>query len=265
MKTFEEIRDDPETQRRLTGASQDFGAFFTDDQRDDFQSEFSISDQAVAVIDHLMRAARLRFLEDEKLAKRDLQKVRKELNRASRAAHALLQALQSMSEDTVHVLDDAGYGLRLAGQPYPRLAVDDAATSTTSAELKYKCRDTGEILTATLPNIEQLLSAFSEAIIAAKPMAGAGRKGRSNDDGIELLLFFIYHCWESILRRDFKLDWTEQSQPITEAARFAVYLSQLVDGAIPASRIAGGARKVQRKGIRINGLEDMDAAVEHFS
>lgn len=116
------------------------------------------------------------------------------------------------------------------------------------------------------------ISSVSDALRLAKiefqtglNIAGEGNPGRPSDDAAVDLSYGAFQVWARTLKREFRLDWTKDNEPLTDAAEFCVAVAQAVSQELGINRIAKTARKIRETAIPISSLEKLEPALDHYS
>lgn len=222
--------------------------------------EFDLPADTAPVVGVVLNAAARSFRAESRRAQLDLARCRKDLAKIEKAAQQLLSAIDAASLDAWSVVADA--------QLARSLDLDNVeATMFQIAAQVMQGRVPVPSATDDQTNLSKLradLADLAEKARAAQVFAGAGKPGRPQDDAAFDLLHGVFHVWSSILARDFRLDWTDDGAPITEAARFCVAIARAIDPEISTSRIITAARKAREKGIQIRSLEELPEVMGEY-
>lgn len=220
--------------------------------------EFKISDRYLTLVSDLMDVAAHQFEKAEARSSTDFKAVRKELTQLSMAAKTLENTLSNLSPEGLYALNTLGMRHLGIKSDEPRIIKRSGPTGGASEQtLEFPAKDGDQFLAHALSELEQVLAALSRTSSSAQDAARAGRTGRPEDDAISELLFLTFHTWASILGRAFKLHFDDRSEPLSEAAQFAVRVVKIVDDRVSLPRIANAARKTAKTCKPITSLEEL--------
>lgn len=263
--TQTEIIQGAEFQKLYLGDSQNETKYFTDLIMKELAGEFSIMPEYLAAVQSVLEAGSHQYVRETKLAKLNYPSIRRELDKVTKSATKLADILDLVSDDTWQVFHPVSVGLSLVGSPLPVIIKNERSLGeATSRVLQFEEGPDGTPQEIEIGFLQQSLNALAESMKSAKPFAGAAHNGRPADEATFDLLHIAFHVWESLLRRDFALDWADDSEPITPTARFCTSVARAVDPDISLQRIATAARKTREIGIPINCLEEVDQVVEEY-
>ena len=226
-------------ERALCGSGQ-HDKFFTETQMATLRDEFELPDEHIATTLAVLEHFAILWKDEVSCARISRPVVRKELKALLKATEHLSDLLEALSGDAWLFIDRGDFGRRYG-------------------------ESDGDADPFDLNPVEESLKNAKVAFGAALGVAGQGKRGRPTDDASYFLMFGIFQVWVSILRRDFRLDWTRDSQPITQAARFFAAVWKIIDPSISASRIANSARENREIRLSINSLEDTSEVLAHYS
>lgn len=243
----------------LIGKAQSHRAVFTHEVIDRIGTEFGIPDEQRDEIGLILEVGANAFFFETQRSSRDFKRTRKELLGLESAVRTIEKALQNLSADTKDVLLQAGIARRLNGFHFPRISEQDAVPV-----LNYTLTGDQEARRITLAEIEAILLALGQCAFEAKPLAKASRVGRPEHEALYDFLIFAFQVWESVLQRAFKLDWASDGEPITDAARFSVRVSHIVEPSLTLQQIATASRKVREKVMSFRSLEEVPQVIEHY-
>ena len=80
--------------------------------------------------------------------------------------------------------------------------------------------------------------------------------GRQQEEELGCVMVAAHQFWCSVMKREFKLDWTTQSEPLTPAAEWCEAIARIVDPGLPSSKIRTAAIKVRERSISISRLRN---------
>jgi hypothetical protein len=189
----------------------------------------------------------------------DFEGIRKDLRALDKAAKSMLSALETISPDTQRILHEAGVGRTLKELDLPRVSALDG-----EALLHFAASPDQPPQCISLDDVRSILAALDQCATDARPAATASRKGRPDQQGLWDLLHTGFQVWASGLGRPFKLDWASNGDPITDAARFSVRISHVVDPSLTLRQIATASRKVREMSFKLSDLSEFPDAVEHY-
>jgi len=176
------------------------------------------------VVRAALRQAVLSYKEEVERAARDKRSARKELDRVLKLADQLSAQISDLSEDTLHFINRRTYWRTLDrtgfvfGLPDRKISLDRIKKSLS------RTRDTLEL-----------------------SLRGLQQPGRPSDDALDGLLVLARFFWTVLLRRPFKLDWTPQGEPLTEAAAWCAQVCRVAEPKIAPTRVRTAALKARER------------------
>jgi hypothetical protein len=176
------------------------------------------------VVQLSLQQAALNYTEEIQRAQRDKKTAKGELERALKMTDRLSAQLNELSKDTRFFINRRTFqqAVRKTGVP---LGIPDRKVSLDKIKDDLsKAKDTLELSLSSLR-----------------------KTGRPSDDALDGLLLQAFLIWARLLRRPFKLDWTPQGEPLTEAAAWCERVCRAADPEIAPTRIRTAALKVRER------------------
>lgn len=254
-----------EVHKRMLGTSLEVVKFFTDDVIEELGREFSISPEELEAVQWVLEVGAHQWERETAAAKIKSKVIRHELDKLRNAIVRLSDTFDRTSDDTWNILADSGVWRSVIEEPLPRVIHRISETENGSSRtLEFLDVVTGEVQKENLDALGCALSALAECAVSAKLLAGAGRRGRPEDEAMFYLFYYVYQVWVSVLKRPFTLDWTKGNEPITDAARYCTRVCHIISAQIPAEQIVSSARKAREMGIQINNLQEVVQVFDHY-
>lgn len=176
------------------------------------------------VVQFSLQQAALNYKEEMQRAQRDRKSAKRELEKALKLADRLSVQLDDLSEDTRFFIKRRTFQQALERTGVPLGIPDRKASLDKIKDDLSKAKDT----------LELSLRSFRKT-------------GRPSDDVLDGLLLQAWLIWVRQLRRPFKLDWTPQGEPLTEAAAWCEHVCRTVEPEIARTRIRTAALKVRER------------------
>ncbi len=243
----------------VSGPTLDETIVFTPEKVKQIGQDFNIPEDALGWVGEFLEVGAYQWSRETTRSALDFKKIQKELKDLGTASAELAKALENLSPETCKILVETGLARELGGFPLPRVSSQE-----TSTMLNYSPPSSQEFAQVTLPDIQNMASALGECAVGSLRAAKKSPKGRPDDGGLFDFLHIGFHIWESILGREFKLDWHTDHKPITDAAQFCVRIVHCVQPDTPANKIANKAREAREKGMKISNLEELPQVIEHY-
>ncbi|ABV92143.1 hypothetical protein Dshi_0394 [Dinoroseobacter shibae DFL 12 = DSM 16493] len=229
--------------------------YFSEALSSSIEREFGIPSDTSSTVFLSLECGALLYWNLRKQDHANKKTVRKDLDRLTQKASELADMLSIMTGEAWRAIDS----FQLAHDLSPALYPDQRGSKSSDAEATPPRLTKGDVV-----DLAAKLSALAETTKIATRMVGKGRVGRPEDDATLHLLHAAFQVWEAILRRPFKLDWTGDSEPITDAARFCVRIAQVVDPTISFGRIANASRTVREKSMAVSDLGLTPEIMKHY-
>ncbi len=78
--------------------------------------------------------------------------------------------------------------------------------------------------------------------------------GRPAEEQLAGLMIAAYLLWVTVARKEFSLDWTQQNDPVSDAAIWCTRVVKQIAPEVPPSKIRTAALKVQKRSIKSKNL-----------
>lgn len=218
---------------------------------DKLVDEFCIDHAQKDVVGSVLEFGAAQWLHETERAKIDFKRVRMEFERIIQVAEAARDALLNLSDDAQRILVETGEARTIAGSPMPRVAVGESALT-----LNYVLAPNSESRSILLGEISSILSSLAQCAVDAGPSAGVNKRGKPPDEALSEFLSAGFVVWTKVLERPFKLDWTSDGEPITDAARFSVRIVRIVAPETTLSKIVTTTRSVRKHINEISNLQE---------
>jgi hypothetical protein len=218
------------------------------------QADYDLPDETISSIQLVLKTSGRAYGQAKQRANVDYASCRKELGDIQKAIKRLSKALDAASLDALAVIKDAKLARALAavgpeGLWQSELEQGSEATVATESDLDQ---------------LRELLLTVEESVIDAVKFARGKKPGRPDDDAAFELMHAIMLVWSSILKREFRLDWARDGEPITDASRFCVSVARRIDPDISISRVATICRKVREKCLPISNLQEFPEILKEY-
>ena len=176
------------------------------------------------VVQLSLQQAALNYNEEIQRAQRDKKTAKGELERALKLTNRLSAQLNDLSEDTRFFINRRTF----------QQALERTGVPLGKPDRKVRLDKIKRDLSKTKDTIELSLISLRKT-------------GRTSDDALDGLLLQAFLIWVRLLRRPFKLYWTQHGEPLTEAADWCERVCKAADPEIAPTRIRTAALKVRKR------------------